>query len=50
MTVTPRRRGPGPCVVSLLRERMAQLQTYFDALLAVPGIDALPEFLAFFRD
>eukprot|EP01045_Picozoa_sp_COSAG04_P024168 COSAG04_NODE_2982_length_3320_cov_22.013350_2_plen_50_part_00 len=35
---------------SLLRERMAQLQTYFDALLAVPGIDALPEFLAFFRD
>ena len=35
---------------SLLRERMAQLQRYFDALLAVPGIDALPEFLAFFRD
>jgi tetratricopeptide (TPR) repeat protein len=33
---------------SLLRERTAQLQTYFDALLEVPGIDTLPEFLAFF--
>jgi len=33
---------------SLLRERTAQLQTYFDALLEVPGIDTLPEFLDFF--
>ena len=31
----------------LLLDRRVQLQTYFDALLEVPGIDTLPEFLAF---
>ena len=31
-----------------LRERSQQLQEYFDALLEVPGIDTMPEFLAFF--
>ena len=31
-----------------LRERSQQLQVYFDALLEVPGMDTMREFLAFF--